>query len=134
MLGLDLAMTDPMKKLVRGRMLSSTVGVLAGASLMIANAAGPMFGVYLLQMGLIKAEFVGTRSWFFLVINLAKMPFAFGLGLVNVQSLSLNALYLPIILAGAVSGYAFLKYINIQVFGVIIRVAVLVAAARLIFT
>lgn len=134
MLGLDLGLTDSAKKLVRGPALTSVVGVFAGTSSMVANAAGPMFGVYLLQMDLKKSEFVGTRSWFFLVINMVKLPFAFGLGLVTPQSLSLNAIYLPVILAGAVLGYIFLKYINIRVFGVLIRIAVLAAAARLIFS
>ena len=57
---------------------------------MVANAAGPVFGIYLLQMGLDKKEFVGTRSWYFLIINLFKIPFSASLGLITVESLSLK--------------------------------------------
>lgn len=132
MLALDLGLSEAVKRLARGRVVTWTVGVFAGASSMIANAAGPVFGIYLLQMGLNKAQFVGTRSWYFLVMNSAKMPFAIGLGLVTPQSLTLNLGFLPAILIGAVLGRMFLGYINVQVFKVLIRVAVVVAAARLI--
>lgn len=132
MLALDLGLKNTIKTLMRGRLMTNMVGVLAGASSMVANAAGPMFGVYLLQMGLKKSEFVGTRSWFFLTINMAKLPFAFSLGLVTPQSLTLNFMFLPVILTGAVLGYMFLRFINIRAFGILIRIAVLIAAIRLI--
>lgn len=132
MLGLDLTLSEAAKIHVRGRVVTGLTGVLAGAASMVANAAGPVFGIYLLQMGLNKAEFVGTRSWFFLLINIAKLPLAVQLGLVTIQSLTLNLMYLPVILIGAVLGYKILAYINISLFTLLIRLAVLVAAARLI--
>ncbi|MBL4739391.1 MAG: permease [SAR86 cluster bacterium] len=132
MLAMDLGLSTAIKRHVKGRLVTAIVGMVAGATSMIANAAGPVFGIYLLQMGLNKSEFVGTRSWYFLVMNMAKLPFAIGLGLVTPQTLTLNLTYLPVILIGAVLGYKFLNYINIRVFGVLIRVAVLASAARLI--
>lgn len=132
MLALDLGLGEAVKKHAKGRVLTGIVGVFAGASSMIANAAGPVFGVYLLQMGLKKSEFVGTRSWFFLVMNMAKVPFAVGLGLITPQTLTLNISFVPAIMVGAFLGYKFLALINVQVFSILIRVAVLVAAARLI--
>lgn len=133
MLGLDFFLTSDIKTRLQGRVLTGTVGVFAGASSMIANAAGPVFGIYLLQMGLKKSEFVGTRSWFFLTINILKIPLAVSLGLVTTETLTLNVMYLPVILIGAVLGYKFLAYINIRVFGILIRIAVLATAMRLIF-
>lgn len=132
MLALDFALTEGVKRNMHGPLMTSVFGVLAGAASMFANAAGPIFGIYLLQLGLKKAEFVGTRSWFFLVMNLVKIPFAVNLGLVTPQTLTLNAIYLPIILIGAVLGYVFLRYINLRLFTVLIRLAVLLSAARLI--
>lgn len=132
MLALDLFLTSEMKNRLQGHVLTGIVGVLAGASSMIANAAGPVFGVYLLQMNLKKSEFVGTRSWFFLTINLVKIPLAVSLGLVTGETLTLNLMYLPVILIGGFLGYKFLNYINIQIFGILIRLAVLAAAAQLI--
>lgn len=132
MVALDLGLTDTLKRHARGPVMTGIVGISAGGASMIANAAGPVFGIYLLQMGLNKAEFVGTRAWYFLVLNIAKMPFAIGLGLVTPTTLSLNVMYLPAILIGAMLGFAFLKFINIEIFRVLIRVTALVAAGRLI--
>lgn len=132
MLALDILITDGLRTLVRGRILTSIIGTLAGAASMVANAAGPIFGIYLLQMGLSKSEFIGTRSWFFLLVNIAKLPFAIGLGITTSQTLTLNLYYLPVILLGAILGKQLVSYINLKLFKVLIRAAVLAAAARLI--
>lgn len=132
MLFFDLALSETAKKHMRGRVMTGITGAIAGAASMVANAAGPVFGIYLLQMGLTKSEFVGTRSWFFLAINLVKLPLALNLGLVTSQTLTLNLMYLPVILLGAFAGYRFLGYINITLFKTLIRIAVLVAGLRLV--
>jgi len=132
MLALDFTLTERAKKHFRGKAITRITGVLAGSASMIANAAGPVFGVYLLQLGLKKSEFVGTRSWFFLLLNVAKVPFSVSLGLINTETLTINAFSLPIILVGAYVGYKVLNYINIRLFGLLIRLAVLIAAVRLI--
>jgi len=132
MLALDILITDGLRAMVRGKILTSIIGAMAGAASMIANAAGPIFGIYLLQMGLNKSEFIGTRSWFFLLINIAKLPFAIGLGITTSQSLTLNLYYLPVILLGAYLGKQLISYINLNLFKLLIRAAVLAAAARLI--
>lgn len=134
MLAMDFAMSEGFRQHMSGRVMTGIAGALAGAASMVANAAGPIFGVYLLQMGLTKSEFVGTRSWFFLGINIAKLPLAMQLGLVTSQSLTLNLMYLPVILIGAVAGYKVLEYINISLFKWLIRIAALVAATQLILT
>lgn len=133
MLGLDLMMSEAVRKHMRGPVMTGIAGAMAGAASMMANAAGPVFGVYLLQMGLNKAAFVGTRSWYFLVLNIVKVPLSAKLGLITTASLSLNLYYLPVILLGAFMGYKVLAYINIELFRGLIRVTALLAAARLIF-
>lgn len=132
MLALDFFLTSDLKTKIKGPVMTGIVGMFAGAASMVANAAGPVFGIYLLQMGLKKSEFVGTRSWFFLSINLVKIPLAINLGLITSESLTLNLMYLPVILIGGFLGYKVLNLINIKVFGILIRLAVLAAAARLI--
>ncbi|MCK4712117.1 MAG: hypothetical protein KAT26_04485 [Marinosulfonomonas sp.] len=54
--------------------------------------------------------------------------------MVTSQSLTLNLMYLPVILIGAVAGYKVLEYINISLFKWLIRIAALVAATQLILT
>ena len=115
-----------------GYWFTNFIGIFAGIATMIANAAGPVFGIYLLQMGLNKQEFVGTRSWFFLIVNLFKLPFSAGLGLITFDTLTLNLTVLPVILMGAFLGYKVLGYINLALFKWLIRGAVLLAATRLI--
>ncbi len=108
------------------------VGVVAGIVTMIANAAGPVFGVFLLQMGLTKASFVGTRSWYFLLLNIFKVPFSANLGLITVDTLKLNLMFIPVIFIGALLGVMFLKMINLTAFTWLIRITALIAAIRLI--
>ncbi len=113
--------------------LTAFVGMFAGISTMVANAAGPIFGVYLLQMGLPKKEFVGTRSWFFLLVNIFKIPFSANLGLVTVETLKLDLMFVPVIFVGAYLGYKFLGMINMAAFKWLIRAAVLLSATKLLF-
>lgn len=93
-------------------MLAGGVGVLAGISTMIANAAGPIMSVYLLAMKLPKLEFIGTTSWYFLVMNLFKVPFGVNLGIINLQSLLFDLKLVPFVLLGAFLGKPILDRIN----------------------
>lgn len=133
MLVLDLGLSEALKRHATGWIATFIAGVTAGAASMVANAAGPIFSVYLLQFRLDKAGFVGTRSWYFLLMNIAKVPFAVELGLITPASLSVDVMFVPVIILGAILGRIFLKYINLSVFKILVRVAVLVSAARLIF-
>lgn len=49
-------------------------GLGAGFTTMVGNAAGPVMSLYLLAMRLPKNAFIGTSAWFFLIINLTKIP------------------------------------------------------------
>ncbi|PCJ76328.1 MAG: hypothetical protein COA53_03510 [Rhodobacteraceae bacterium] len=113
--------------------LTAFVGIFAGIATMMANAAGPIFGVYLLQMGLPKNEFVGTRSWYFLVLNVFKIPFSANLGLITVETLKLDLMFVPVLFVGAYLGYKFLGIINMAAFKWLIRAAVLLSATKLLF-
>jgi len=84
--------------------LAPVAGVLAGFATLVANAAGPVMIIYLLAMRLPKLEFLGTSAWFFLLLNLFKIPFMAHLGLVNSTSLLGNAVLLPAVILGALAG------------------------------
>jgi hypothetical protein len=77
-----------------GRLVSYSYGTLAGATTMIADAAGPVMTVYLLSAGLAKYAFMGTSAWIFCLINLTKLPFSYALGVINRGSLWFNAFML----------------------------------------
>ncbi len=109
-----------------------TLGLLAGVTTMLANAAGPVVALYLLAVALPKWELVGTSAWFFLVLNVFKLPFSFGLGLIDLQSLSINALFSPAILLGMWAGKWLVQRVPQKLFDSFLLAFTAVAAVRLI--
>jgi uncharacterized protein len=109
-----------------------TLGLLAGAATMLANAAGPVFAIYCLAVALPKMELVGTSAWFFLLINAFKVPFSIGLGLIRGQTLVLNAVLIPAIVAGLLAGRWLTRHIPQRVFDLSLLAFAAVAALRLI--
>ena len=53
---------------------AGTIGVAGGFATMVGNLAAPVMALYLLSMQLPKNQFIGTAAWFFLVVNLLKVP------------------------------------------------------------
>lgn len=92
------------------------IGVLAGFTTLVANAAGPLMVIYLLAMRLPKMDFVGTSAVFFLLMNLFKVPFMVHLGLINAQSFALNLWLAPVVLAGAWFGRRWVMKIEQRTF------------------
>jgi uncharacterized membrane protein YfcA len=79
-------------------------GVAAGFATTVANAAGPVMNIYLLSKHLTKEEFVAMGAWFFFAINLTKLPIYAWHGLISRESMIFNAIVIPAVLAGAVTG------------------------------
>jgi uncharacterized protein len=109
------------------------VGLLTGASTMIANAAGPIATIYLLLVGLPKKEFIATTAWLFLFVNLAKVPFSLSLGLITVQSFTLNLALLPAVAAGLLCGRRFIERLPQRPFMIIVLTFAAVSAVKLIW-
>ena len=84
-----------------GAWFAPTIGVLAGFTTLVANAAGPLMVVYMLAMRLPKMNFVGTGAVFFLLLNFFKVPFMVHLGLINAGSFALNLWLSPLVIGGA---------------------------------
>ena len=114
------------------RWFAWTMGILAGAAAMLANAAGPVFAIYLMAVGLPKMEFVGTSAWFFFIINLFKLPFSIALGLIRGQTLMLNLILAPAVLAGVLAGRWLLERIPQRLFEHMLLAFAVLAALRLI--
>ena len=92
------------------------IGVLAGFTTLVANAAGPLMAIYLLAMRLPKMEYMGTGAMYFLLMNSFKVPFMANLGLITGPSLWLNLWLAPVVLAGALLGKKLLQRINQKLF------------------
>jgi hypothetical protein len=117
---------------VHGLAVAAPTGIFAGFTTMIANAAGPVMTVYLAAMDVKKEEFVGNMAWFFAVINLFKVPFSVGLGLITPETLRFNLVLLPIVLASAVGGYFLLKVISQKFFDISVQALAAASAVYLI--
>ena len=110
----------------------AAVGILAGFTTMVANAAGPVMILYLLAMRLPKMEFIGTSAWYFLVLNLFKVPFSYDLGLINLHSLQIDAYFAPVAMISVVAGRWLVKFINQELFEKLALVFTVLAALKLL--
>ncbi len=115
----------------RARWFAPLIGVLAGFTTIVSNAAGPLMVIYLLAMRLPKMEYMGTGAVFFLLLNLFKIPFMVALGLITHGSLALNLALAPAVIAGTVAGRWLLGRINQRMFENLALALTLVAAARM---
>lgn len=85
-------------------------GLMGGFTTMIGNAAGPIMAVYLLTMRLPKNTFVGTSAWFFLIVNLLKVPLQiFAWNNITLESFTVNLMMLPVIGLGSFLGIQLVK-------------------------
>ena len=87
-------------------------GVLAGFTTMVANSGAAVMAIYLLSAGVGMLGFLGTSAWFFAAVNVFKLPFSAGLGLITTGSLVLNAWLVPAVLAGAYVGRVLIRRID----------------------
>jgi len=93
-------------------------GATAGFATMTANAAGPVTTLYLIRAGLPTLEMLGTAAWFYLAVNLSKLPFSAGLHLISVESLAMGALLVPALLLGGWVGVRLIRRVDQRQFEV----------------
>ncbi|MEU5613381.1 sulfite exporter TauE/SafE family protein [Streptomyces sparsogenes] len=116
----------------RARLKAGSYGVLGGFTTMVANAGGPVMSMYLLSAGFRKLGFLGTSAWFFLIVNVAKVPFSVGLGLIDGHSLLLDAGLALCVIPGAFLGRAVVGRINQRLFERLVIAATVVGGLQLL--
>jgi len=99
---------------------------------MLANAAGPMMSLYFLAINLPKYELIGTSAWFFLIVNVSKVPFSMSLGLIHGSSLLLNVTLAPVVALGAFVGRRLIAIVPQRVFETFLLVFAGIASFHLI--
>jgi uncharacterized membrane protein YfcA len=114
------------------RAFTWAMGLFAGATTMLANAAGPIIALYALALGLPKYELVGTNAWFFLAVNAFKVPFSARFGLIRPDTLVLNLVLAPAILVGLVAGRALVRRVPQRLFDGFLLAFAALAAMKLI--
>ena len=88
--------------------------------------------LYLSAAGIDKRRFVGTNAWFFLIVNLSKLPFSIGLGLMHWRDGGRALALAPVVLAGGLLGYATVRRISQARFDIAVLVASAIAATALL--
>ncbi len=111
---------------------AAVAGLLAGFTSMVGNAAGAIMSIYLLSMRLPKNAFIGTTAWFFLVVNLVKVPLqVFFWHNISAGSLTFDAIMIPAIMMGAFIGIRVAGKIPERAYRIFVMVMTGVAAAML---
>lgn len=108
-------------------------GVVAGFATMVANAAGPVFQLFLISRRIPKMELVGIGVRFFLLVNLIKLPFTGGLGMTTGDSLLFNLKLFPLIFLGVVGGKWLLVRVSQKWFERLVVAFAVLAGTKLLF-
>ena len=121
------------ERLAHSREAGLAAGFAAGTATMVANAAGPIFQLYLLSRRFEKLELIGVGARFFLLINILKAPFLGGMSYINGESLLFNLKLVPVILLGIYLGRHLVHAVSQRLFEWLVILFALIAGARLVF-
>ncbi|MGO1538394.1 MAG: sulfite exporter TauE/SafE family protein [Leucobacter sp.] len=107
-------------------------GAMGGFTTMVANAGGPVMSMYFLAARFPVKVFLGTAAWFFAIVNVAKVPFSIGLGLITPDGLLLDLFLAPGVVAGAFAGRWIVSRISQKLFDYLILVITVAGALYLV--
>jgi uncharacterized membrane protein YfcA len=110
----------------------ASTGIMGGFATMVANAAGPVAALYFIASGLPKYAFLGTAAWFFLLVNIFKVPFMVDLGIIDPRSFMFSVSFMVYAVIGAVTAPFLVKLINPKLFEILIWVFVVIGGLKLI--
>lgn len=116
-----------------GAWFAPTIGVIAGFTTLVANAAGPLMVLYMLAMRLPKMDLVGTGAVYFLILNFFKVPFMVHLGLITAESFTVNLWLAPLVLGGAWFGRKLVMKIDQRAFENIALALSVIASLNLLY-
>lgn len=110
------------------------VGVLAGITTVIGNAAGPIMSIYYLMLKLDKYQFMGTAAWLFFIVNLSKVPLLWSIEVVTRESLVTLLALAPFTIVGALIGKQVLRLLPMEVFSKVVLFSALITASSFILS
>ncbi len=124
------------------RITGAGVGIIAGTTTTLANAAGPVMNIYLLAQRMPKEEFIAAGAWFFFVVNLLKVPLYIMLGkmghdtkmMITSQTLLMDAYLIPAVVVGSLVGRRLVPHIPQRAFEIVVVVLAAAGALRLLLT
>ncbi len=120
--------------LIDNKIFSGSLGLAGGFATMMGNAAGPIFNLYLLSMRLPKEAYIGTGAWFYLFLNVFKVPFhIISWQTITLKTIQLNFIMFPALLLGAFVGKKVVSYIPEKQYRYLIYAVILLSAILLFF-
>ena len=121
-------------KVPDNRFFAGIMGTLSGFSTMVGNLAGPFSELYFLAVRVPKEVFIGTAAWLFFLTNIVKLPFhIWSWETIHHQSLLIDLILLPALLAGLLTGVALVKNIRQEQFRLIIMILTTIGAILVFF-
>jgi len=122
------------KQVPQHPLFAITTGLAAGFTTMLGNLAGAFSNLYFLAMRMQKNDFIGTAAWIFLFMNLFKLPFQiFYWGNINMQSLKVDAVLLPLMALGFWTGIGIVGRINDEQFRKLVMLLTLIGSMLMLF-
>ena len=113
-------------------LFAAAIGAMAGFATTIGNAAGSIMVLYLLSHGLDKQRFIGTLAWYFLIVNLAKVPLFAGLGMITAETLLFDGIVCAFTALAAIVGTRLLPRIPQRLFNTAVLALAALAALKLV--
>jgi uncharacterized membrane protein YfcA len=136
MLSVAILVWRDVKKDIRipsGILFPAVMGLAGGFATMVGNAAGAIMALYLLSMRLPKNEYIGTGAWFFLIINLFKIPFHILIWkTIYMDTFLFDVILLPVIAIGAFMGIYIVKVIPEKAYRIFLLLTTAISALVLI--
>lgn len=122
------------KQVPQHPLFAITTGLAAGFTTMLGNLAGAFSNLYFLAMRMQKNDFIGTAAWIFLFMNLFKLPFQiFYWGNINMQSLKIDAVLLPLMALGFWAGIGIVGRIKDEQFRKLVMLLTLIGSLLMLF-
>ena len=118
----------------RFRSRSAVWCTFSGLSSFISLTGGIGVQIFMLPMAIHRFFFVGTLAWYFLIINLAKIPLFFELDLFSPQTAGISLALIPVIPLGVMAGKWLNKKMSDKLFYKIGHLALVLLGLRLIWT
>ena len=106
-------------------------GLVSGVVSIMANAAGPIISLFMMEQKLPKEAYMSTRAWCIMMLNLSKFIPLLMLGLMNETTILYSFYSLPGMVVGAFLGYWLVKKLDLIQFKWLIRGMSVVAAVKL---
>ena len=114
--------------------LSFLFGFLGGIAAFIGNVSGPMMSIYLLNIEMDKEKFLGTRTWFYFIINLIKVTlYVLVLKNIQIETFKLTSIAVPFVFVGVFLGKYFIEKMNQNMFEKFILIISMISGLKLIF-